>query len=549
MSEIDLQSQRDGASISSMGSSASTPPPEAPGAPSGYFRRNGAPTTGPGGMSLSQRSHSAAPGDVYHSGYYRSTSPRRGSLSPPEYRGHDIGSIPPYSGVTSSSIVAPYDSGVVGSASQQQRFQSRSATATPTGSPKKRQLPKVPQTSRSAMIRDRLGQEFDERLSSGNGRFGRHRTRQPHHQPLYRSTGGGGWERHYTGLSDSDLHSMETRMRPRHSLSPDKDYMGDFGDSDIESLVSVTSSSFSTQSERLRGSRGLSEYVDPKPDGEGADGAKKEEGNPDDKVDGSLSDTAQDRKKGAADQERSPKSGSGMGKKSNSTSQLSATGRKRRMGFGKKGKSSFTVNRSEEVIPGEIRGVLSRGSSSEADGGPDGLGPNTGADSGDRFSPTMRADEQINQFVEGLGPGQLVGRQVLGAPSLGDIQLSLCYQKNCLEVEVIRARGLQQKPTSKMLPAPYVKVYLVSGKKCMDKMKTSTARRTLEPLYQQQLVFQNCNTKGCILQVTVWGDYGRIEKKVFMGVAQIMLDQIDLSNGIVIGWYKLFGTTSLMSAT
>lgn len=48
-------------------------------------------------------------------------------------------------------------------------------------------------------------------------------------------------------------------------------------------------------------------------------------------------------------------------------------------------------------------------------------------------------------------------------------------------------------------------------------------------------------------QVTVWGDYGRIEKKVFMGVAQIMLDHIDLSNGIVIGWYKLFGTTSLVS--
>jgi regulating synaptic membrane exocytosis protein 2 len=49
------------------------------------------------------------------------------------------------------------------------------------------------------------------------------------------------------------------------------------------------------------------------------------------------------------------------------------------------------------------------------------------------------------------------------------------------------------------------------------------------------------------LQVTVWGDYGRIEgKKVFMGVAQIMLDDLNLSN-IVIGWYKLFGTTSLVS--
>ncbi|XP_065370286.1 uncharacterized protein LOC135962315 [Calliphora vicina] len=1508
MSEIDYISQRDGASISSMGSSASTPPPEAPGAQSGYFRRNGATTTGPGGMSLSQRSHSAAPSDAYHSGYYRSSSPRRGSLSPPEYRGHDIGSIPPYSGGT--SIITPYDSGVGSSSSQQQRFQSRSATATPTGSPKKRQLPKVPQTSRSAMIRDRLGQEFDDRLTSGNGgggRFGRHRTRQPHHQPLYRSTGGGGWERHYTGASDSDLHSMETRMRPRHSLSPDKDFMGEFGDSDMESVVSVTSSSFSTQSERPRGSRGLSslprnwrsyfgpnsittagpsmrlgggddggggrggfferfrsntievddcdflpmtafppshmhmqmqtttpqqiqlleqlehlqrlaelaasesppntatvaaaglqsqpqlptqlmvtdnsgdlveqyfldagqpsiimmdnssggantatqprltqdpltqtqqqqqqqqqqqlqqqlntfnppqypppphtiptiqfpefqthaanfthfpsdpgfasdsllgameaeaagmgggvgggvamrglkrltspvvnffrqhpqhfgltvdagqphahtvssspssyvgyirdhydntcshcqngsqpvvlstnavlassgvtigacadpyclvdahphpqhhpvaypytaeqllrrpslsmfqpsssepslpttdtamcgecvdqhfvsgltapqldlgavptyhvhtptptahkkaksslapppqlptqsvlrlsrqlsedalvsavpiaearaqppsilkkpkigiptgrtpldrrkmfhegqsrsldyddlhakswgrrriryedevypaqfdeelsrrygsetnirqsymganvdvtnplshshflvtddkivtitydsdvgwtrrgvapsqfrdsrrrydvarernhmsldldrsthdklyggsaampyqkrrrnlphppsaqnahnfspvepgsrmlydddahmgsgphasasmshggmvngytanerpgpvgdtgrsgprpsamassasskrqsgrthqqhlhetgsdrsnlvsindqpeyfeyddygdrtaahntsqhhntnrqyssssgsampvsgsgsirqrgkgevleqqavktgsgsgsgagtttatagnvvagsnnannaassssfanshhgvanstspnkraslkhsttinntndattqnvnvnadgtitstnqptttttiiqttnltttttttttstsstnnatmaattttnaspsnanmavdpsssaagagtddaaaadgdaavdldaaidwdaidamldddfsEYVDTKAEG----GDKKDDPNliqsADEKVDGSLSDTAQDRKKGALDQERSPKSGSGMGKKSNSTSQLSATGRKRRMGFGKKGKSSFTVNRSEEVLPGEIRAVLSRGSSSEADGGEGLVDPGAGS-GGDRYSPTIRADEQINQFVEGLGPGQLVGRQVLGAPSLGDIQLSLCCQKNCLEVEVIRARGLQQKPTSKMLPAPYVKVYLVSGKKCIDKMKTSTARRTLEPLYQQQLVFQHCNTKGCVLQVTVWGDYGRIEKKVFMGVAQIMLDQIDLSNGIVIGWYKLFGTTSL----
>lgn len=50
-------------------------------------------------------------------------------------------------------------------------------------------------------------------------------------------------------------------------------------------------------------------------------------------------------------------------------------------------------------------------------------------------------------------------------------------------------------------------------------------------------------------QVTVWGDYGRIEgKKVFMGVAQIMLDDLNLSN-IVIGWYKLFGTTSLVSGS
>ena len=49
------------------------------------------------------------------------------------------------------------------------------------------------------------------------------------------------------------------------------------------------------------------------------------------------------------------------------------------------------------------------------------------------------------------------------------------------------------------------------------------------------------------LQVTIWGDYGRVEgSKVFMGVAQILLDNLDLSH-IVIGWYKLFGTSSLVN--
>ena len=174
--------------------------------------------------------------------------------------------------------------------------------------------------------------------------------------------------------------------------------------------------------------------------------------------------------------------------------------------------------------------------------------------------------EQLHEFISGLGPGQLVGRQVLGSPVLGDIQLSLVDKRGNLEVEVIRARGLQSKPGSKILPAPWVKVYLVSGKKCLAKAKTSAARRTLDPLFQQQLIFHQ-RYGGCVLQVlkpapanaggdaeggitvqvTIWGDYGRVEgTKVFMGVAQILLDNLELSH-IVIGWYKLFGTSSLVS--
>lgn len=53
-------------------------------------------------------------------------------------------------------------------------------------------------------------------------------------------------------------------------------------------------------------------------------------------------------------------------------------GRKRRMGFGKKGKNSFTIHRSEEVLPGEMRGGLSRGSSASSDG--------EGSADGDRFA-------------------------------------------------------------------------------------------------------------------------------------------------------------------
>lgn len=62
-----------------------------------------------------------------------------------------------------------------------------------------------------------------------------------------------------------------------------------------------------------------------------------------------------------------------------------------------------------------------------------------------RWSPSLRITDsgQLSEFIDGLGPGQLVGRQVLGAPALGDIQLSMCRQKGFLEVEVIRARGLQ----------------------------------------------------------------------------------------------------------
>ena len=260
-----------------------------------------------------------------------------------------------------------------------------------------------------------------------------------------------------------------------------------------------------------------------------------------DKNDGSVSDTAVSN----VGLSRLHNRNHGMGKKSSSTSQLSDTGRQRRTGLLGAKRTTITVHRSEEVIPVNVsvdRRLVRQGTSVSSEGEPD-LFPDTVSES---WLTSTSREGQLSEFIEGLGPGQLVGRQVLGSPVLGDIQLSMCDKRGDLEVEVIRARGLQSKAGSKVLPAPWVKVYLVSGKKCLAKAKTAPARRTLDPLFQQQLVFHE-RYGGCVLQVTVWGDYGRVEgKKVFMGVAQIMLDDLDLSN-IVIGWYKLFGTSSLVS--
>ena len=79
--------------------------------------------------------------------------------------------------------------------------------------------------------------------------------------------------------------------------------------------------------------------------------------------------------------------------------------------------------------------------------------------SGIRLGP----EGQFGDFIEGLGPSQLVGRQVLGSACLGEIQLGLFDRKSSLEVEVIRARGLMAKPGAKILPGMYCMALFLSN--------------------------------------------------------------------------------------
>uniref|UniRef100_A0A8C8YP30 Regulating synaptic membrane exocytosis 1 n=1 Tax=Prolemur simus TaxID=1328070 RepID=A0A8C8YP30_PROSS len=193
-----------------------------------------------------------------------------------------------------------------------------------------------------------------------------------------------------------------------------------------------------------------------------------------------------------------------VSRRSRSTSQLSQTesGHK---------KLKSTIQRSTETgMAAEMRKMVRQPSRESTDGS-----INSYSSEGNLIFPGVRlgADSQFSDFLDGLGPAQLVGRQTLATPAM----------------------------------APYVKVYLLENGACIAKKKTRIARKTLDPLYQQSLVFDE-SPQGKVLQVIVWGDYGRMDHKCFMGVAQILLEELDLSS-MVIGWYKLFPPSSLVDPT
>ncbi|KAI1901935.1 hypothetical protein AGOR_G00039540 [Albula goreensis] len=332
-------------------------------------------------------------------------------------------------------------------------------------------------------------------------------------------------------------------------------------DSDVSdvSAVSRTSSAsrfsstsyMSVQSERPRGNRKISDFTSKMKNRQmgvsGNNMAKSSSISGDmytlEKTDGSQSDTAVGSVE-TGDKKRRSSIGAkmvaivGLSRKSRSTSQLSQTA------GGKKLRS--TVQRSTETgLAVEMRSRMTRQASRESTDG----SMNSYSSEGNLIFPSVRlsSDSQFSDFLDGLGPAQLVGRQTLATPPMGDIQIGMVDKKGSLEVEVIRARGLVGKPGSKALPAPYVKVYLLDNGACIAKKKTKVARKTLDPLYQQQLSFEESPT-GKVLQIIVWGDYGRMDHKSFMGAVQILLDDLDLSN-MVIGWFKLFPPSSLVDPT
>ncbi|XP_072266899.1 regulating synaptic membrane exocytosis protein 2 isoform X43 [Pyxicephalus adspersus] len=359
---------------------------------------------------------------------------------------------------------------------------------------------------------------------------------------------------------EKDYHSKyRSGWDPQRSSDNVSNKSSDSDVSDVSAVSRTSSASrfsstsyMSVQSERPRGNRKISVFTSKMQSRQmGASGKNMTKSTSIggdmytlEKNDGSQSDTAVGTV-GTGNKKRRSSIGAkmvaivGLSRKSRSTSQLSQT----EVG-GKKLKS--TIQRSTETgLAVEMRNWMTRQASRESNDG----SMNSYSSEGNLIFPGVRlgSDSQFSDFLDGLGPAQLVGRQTLATPSMGDIQVGMMDKKGQLEVEIIRARGLVVKPGSKTLPAPYVKVYLIENGVCIAKKKTKVARKTLEPLYQQLLSFEE-SPQGKVLQIIVWGDYGRLDHKSFMGVAQILLDELDLSN-MVIGWFKLFPPSSLVDPT
>ncbi|KAM9851898.1 regulating synaptic membrane exocytosis protein 2 isoform 4-T4 [Aulostomus maculatus] len=410
-----------------------------------------------------------------------------------------------------------------------------SPTSTPMSSRRGRQLPQLPPTGKDRSM------DMDER------------TRQMKMKMNKYKQGAGSDSR-----LEQDYHKRSGRdPRGSDNLSAKS------SDSDVSdvSAVSRTSSAsrfsstsyMSVQSERPQGNRKIRDFASKMKNRQmgssgGINMTKSTSISGDmcnlEKTDGSQSDTAVGTV-GTDDKKRRSSIGAkmqamvGMSRKSRSTSQLSQT-----EAGGKKLRS--TIQRSTETgLAVEMRSRMTRQASRESTDG----SMNSYSSEGNLIFPGVRlsSDAQFSDFLDGLGPAQLVGRQTLATPPMGDIQIGMVEKKGALEVEVIRARGLVGKPGSKALPAPYVKVYLLENGVCIAKKKTKVARKTLDPLYQQQLPFEE-SPGGKVLQVIVWGDYGRMDHKSFMGAVQILLDELDLSN-MVIGWFKLFPPSSLVDPT
>ncbi|XP_067655094.1 phosphatidylinositol 4-phosphate 3-kinase C2 domain-containing subunit alpha-like [Haliotis asinina] len=165
------------------------------------------------------------------------------------------------------------------------------------------------------------------------------------------------------------------------------------------------------------------------------------------------------------------------------------------------------------------------------------------------FFHTLLRDEQENSSANNISPG--IRGPVMQTTSnatgvCGEVQLSLQYKKDSLQVLIMHAKDLSPGPD---FPSPYVKTYLLPDPEKQTKQKTKVMKNSAHPTYNEVIEYKMPLEKiqQRVLQVSVWDQ--ALGQNNLMGSVYLKLRDLDLSKEIC-RWHQLGSiqlTDSLMA--
>ncbi|XP_018599267.1 synaptotagmin-like protein 3 [Scleropages formosus] len=126
----------------------------------------------------------------------------------------------------------------------------------------------------------------------------------------------------------------------------------------------------------------------------------------------------------------------------------------------------------------------------------------------------------------------------------GEIEFALIYsfRTSSLEITVRQCRNLAYGDPKRNKCHPYVKVYLLPEKSPSRKLKTSIKKNTVNPVFNETLLYQIDRPQLCsrTLQVSVW-HRGTLQRKVFLGEVLVPLKDWEFEDSTTqcAAWYQL----------
>ena len=140
--------------------------------------------------------------------------------------------------------------------------------------------------------------------------------------------------------------------------------------------------------------------------------------------------------------------------------------------------------------------------------------------------PLLHDEQEMAKYKVALLPEE---KRIRERAISGQVKFSIHFERAALRVMVMHAKGLSPRSAT-TLADPYVKLYLLPDPIKVTKRKTKIARKTLNPTYNETLVYEDISWREIRkrkLQVTLW-DHDYVGENDFLGGVLIDLAEVDL---------------------